>query len=149
MDRLGLPISWLPILFWDTKGLVPIRTGVVALWGITTVFLSHGVVLPMYLKRAALRATPVKFSLATTIRTACKVTPLAATLYTVVWLDSGVTTGMFFGMSQLINILCGEFPFLVSVSVTFLSVTCVSTYQWIAFWITFGVILFPDSSLRH
>ena len=54
------------------------------------------------------------------ICTACKVPPLAATPSVVVWLIDGMTTGMIYGMSRLINNLCGEFLLLVSVSVTFL-----------------------------
>ena len=55
------------------------------------------------------------------ICTAYKVPPLAATPSTVVWLTNGMTTWRTSGMSRLINNLCGKFPLVVSVSVTFSS----------------------------
>ena len=119
MDTLGLPIYWLPILVGDTEGPAPIRNGVVNLGGIPTVFLSRGIVLSVSFQFTtgeslktctALRAASVTISSERIVRTACKVPPLAATPYAVIWLIGGMTTGMISGMSQLINNFFGEFP---------------------------------------
>ena len=130
MDRLGLTIYWLPILVGETKGPVPIRTGVVVPGGISTVFLSRGIVLPVSFQfttrgslktRAALRAASVTIYIERTVCTACKVPPLSATPTTFVCLARGMTTRMISRMSRLINNFCGEFSSVVPVSATFLS----------------------------
>ena len=91
--------------------------------------------------RAALRAAPVIISIERTVRTTCKVPPLATTPSAVLCLTCGMTTGVIFGMSRLINSLRGNFTLVVSVLVTFPPfVTSVSSYHLIAFWIAFGVI---------
>ena len=150
MDRLGPSIFWIPVLIGGTEGPVPVRTWVVFMGGIPTVFLSTIIVPPVsfqfttvgYLRTpAALRVAPVRISLWRTERTACKFLTLVATPYAVVWLTGGMMPWMIAGISLFINNLCGEFTLVVSVSVIFsVSVTSVSSYQWIAFWIAFGNI---------
>ena len=148
MDRLGPSIFWIPVLIGGTEGPVPVRTWVVVLGGILKVFLSDEIFLfatfrfntGRYLRTpAALRVAPVRISLWRTERTACKFLTLVATPYAVVWLTRGMMPWMIAGISLFINNLCGEFTLVVSVSVIFsVSVTSVSSYQWIAFWIVFS-----------
>ena len=129
MEPLGLPISWLPILVGETKGPTPIRTGLVNLGGVLTVFPSRGIVLSVSLQfttggslktPAALRTASVTISFKRIVHTAWIVPPLIATPSVVFWLINRMMTGMISGMSRLINNLCGEFPLVVSVSVTFI-----------------------------
>ena len=129
MDRLGPSIYWLLILIGGTEGPVQIRTGIVDLGGIPTVFLSRGIVPPVSFQFttggslktcAALRATPAKIYLRRTTHTTCNVLPLVATPYTVVWLTGGMTSGMIAVIFRFVNNLCVEFPLVVSVAVHFL-----------------------------
>ena len=139
MDRLGLSIFSLPILIGGTKGLVPLRIGVVILGGILTVFLSC-VIFPLaffqFTTEGSLRipvemcVLPVTISLWRTSHTACKTLPLVVTLYVVLLLTSRMTPWMITGISHFVNNLCGWFPLVVSVSVIFpffLSLVWVST----------------------
>ena len=129
MVRLGLSIFCLSRLIGGTDGTVPVQTGLVALGGIPTVFLSR-VIGPLVSFQfttggslrtpAALCVTPMKISLWRTARTACKALPLVATLSLVVWLTGGMMTGTITGIYRFVNNLCGEFPLVVSVSVIFL-----------------------------
>ena len=54
------------------------------------------------------------------VRCACKVSPLSAASYAIVWSIGRIATGMISGMSRLINNLREEFLLVLSVSVTFL-----------------------------
>ena len=108
MDPLGLKMSWLPILDEKIEGQAPIRSGVVNLGGVSTLFPSHGIIMSMsfqfttvgYLKtRAVLRAASVTISFELIVRTTCKVPPLAVTPPTI----GGMMTGMISGMIWLIN----------------------------------------------
>ena len=151
MDRLGLSISCLHMIFGETEGPAPIQTGVVNLGGVLMVFPYHGIVLSVSLhfttvwsfkSHASMYATLVTISFKIIVRHACKVPPLAATPSSVIWLISGMTTGKISRMSRLINSLCGEFS-VVNVSISdfyFISVTSVSINHWISVWIAFYVI---------
>ena len=151
MVRLGPSIFWLPMLIGWTEGPVPVKTGVVVLGGITEVFLSRGI-FPLasyqfttggyFRTPTSLRVAPVTIYLWRTARTPCKSLSLVATPPTLVWLNGKMTTRMIAGISRFVNNLCGELP-LGSVSISdfsFLSVTSVSSYQLISFWIAFGDI---------
>ena len=129
MDRLGPSIYWLLMLIGGTEGPVLIRTELVALVGILTVFLYRGVFPPMSFQfstvgslstSSALRAAPVTIYLWRTVRSACKSLPISATPSTVVWLTDRMTDGVISWMIRLINSLCGNFPLVVSVSATFI-----------------------------
>ena len=88
MYRLGPSISWLLMVVGETEAPAPIRTGVVNLGEVPTVFPSHGIVLSVSFQfntggslktLAALCAASVTNYFDRTVRTACKVFPLAAT----------------------------------------------------------------------
>ena len=61
----------------------------------------------------ALRVVSVKNSFRIIVRIACKVSPLSAASSVIIWSIDRIAVEMISGMSQLINNLCGEFPFLV------------------------------------
>ena len=128
MGRLGPSIFWLPMLIGGTEGPVSVQNGVVALEGIPTVFLSHGIG-PLasfqfttrgYLRTpAALSVMPVEISLWRTVRTSCKTLSLVVTPSEVLWLTGRMTLWMIARISLFVNNFCGEFPFVVSVSIIF------------------------------
>ena len=105
------------MLVGETEGTAPIRTGVVNLGGGgLTVFLSCEFIPYVYFQftnggplktRPALHAASMTIYFEIIVQTACKVPPLAATSSAVVWLISGMTTGMISRMIRLINSLCG------------------------------------------
>ena len=128
MERVGPSIFWLPMLIGDTEVPVPIRTWVVILGGILTVFLSIVIFPAVYFQyttvgslgtAAALHVAPVTISLSRTSHTTCKAHPLVATPAMVVWSTSRMTPCMITGISLFVNNLCGLFPLVVSLSVIF------------------------------
>ena len=129
MDPLGLIIYCFPVLLGEPVVLTPTRTGEVNLVDPMSVLPSQGVVtsVPFRIMSAgvqktcaALRAMSVTISFEIIVQRACKLFPLPAASFAIVWLIRGITTGMIYGMSQLINNLYGEFLLVVSVSVTFM-----------------------------
>ena len=123
MDPLGLLTSWLPVLVGETVVPPPIRTGEVNLGDLLEVFPSHGIVpfvsfrftaTGSLKKRAPLRATSVTITFEEIVWRACTVPLTATTPYTIGKLIGGMMTGMVHLIKK------GEFPLLVSVSVTFL-----------------------------
>ena len=129
MDRLGPSIFWLHMLIGGTEGPVPVRTWVLVLGGIPTVFLSTWIVPPVSFQfntggslriPAALHVAPMMTSLCRTAHTACKSLPLFSTPSAVVWLTGGMKPWMIACISLFVNYLCGEFPLVFSVSVLFI-----------------------------
>ena len=129
MDPFGLIISWIPYLVGETVVLPPIWNGEVNLVELTEVLPYHGVVLSVpfcltsagvWKTHAALCAAPVTISFDRITQSTCKVSLLVASPFKAVWSIVRMTAGNISVMSRSINDLCGEFPFLVSVSVTFL-----------------------------
>ena len=128
MDPLGLPIFWLSILVGETKGPEPIQTGVVNLGDILKVFPSRGFVLSVSFQfttvgslkiHAPLRVASVTISLELIVWRACKF-PLISATPPEIRGAGGMKTGMISGTIRLINNFCGEFPLVVSLSLTFL-----------------------------
>ena len=100
------------MIIGGTEGPVPVQTGVVALGGITAVFLSCGIGPLVFFQfitggslitPAALHVAPVTISLWRTARTACKSLPLVATPPAVVWLTDGMTPWMIAGIYMFVN----------------------------------------------
>ena len=129
MDPLGLIIYWLPVMLGEPVILTPIRNREANLVDPMAVLPSRGVVLSVSCRltsegfrktRAALRVASVTISFETIVWHTCKGSPLPAASSAIVWSIGGITTGIISGMSRLINNLHGEFPLVVSVSVTFL-----------------------------
>ena len=141
MDPLGLIIYWLPVLIWELVVLPSIKTGEANLVDPMSVLPSCEVVLYVRFRlrsagvwktRTSMCAVSVMISFERIVSQACKISPLLAASSTIVWPIEGIATGIIYGMSRLINNLCGEFLLVVSVSVTFLIFT---SLVWVA---TFG-----------
>ena len=141
---------WIRVSWYVLEGPVPAWAWVVVLGGIPMVFLTTGIFLTVSFRfttwgslrtPVALRVAPVTISLWRTACTTCKGLPLVATPSVFVWLTNGMTPWIVAGISLFVYNLCGEFPFVVSVSVIFISfLSLVWVYQLIAFWIAFGDI---------
>ena len=107
MDSLGTSILWIAMLSRGAEGTVPVRTWVVLLEGILTVFISTGIA-PLasfqfttgesLRKTTAMRVAPATISLWRTARTAWKFHPLVATPSAVVCLTGGMTPWMIAGI---------------------------------------------------
>ena len=132
MDHIGPSIFRLTMLIGGTEGPVLVLTWAVVLGVIPAVFLSTGIVLPVSFQfttggslktLAALRVAPMKISLWKNTHTVYKALPLVATPSAVVWLTDGMRPWIIAGISLFVNDFCGEFPWVVSVSVIFLLFT--------------------------
>ena len=122
MDRLGTSIFWLHLVIEYAEGPIPVRTWVVVLGGILTVFLSTGfspLAFFQFITGGSLRTPTVlhialmMISLCRTLRTACKSPLLVVNPSVVVWLTRGMMPWMIAEISLFVNNLCGEFMLVV------------------------------------
>ena len=116
MYRLEPTILWLYMLIWEAKGPVQVRTGVVILGVIMTIFLSTIIgllALFQFITGGSLRTpkvmciAPMAISLWRTVRTACKAPLIVATPSVVVRLTVGLTHWMVAGIYLIVNNLFG------------------------------------------